>query len=187
MNKYTVRRIAALAILLILFVVGIRYFKGSTNSQKQNNTTTQTTLGKSTTAKSTSKTKSTYGSWDSSNLNFKITDVKEDGTYSSKNDVASYIAKFNKLPKNFIKKKEAEKKGWVPSEGNLWDVTEHMSIGADIFMNAEGLLEKKTGRKYYECDIDYKGGPRNAKRIIYSNDGMIFYTDDHYQSFERLK
>ncbi len=70
--------------------------------------------------------------------------------------------------------------------GNLWDVTDEMSIGGDRFGNREGLLPDASGRKWYEADIDYDGGRRNAKRIVFSNDGLIYYTDDHYESFEQL-
>ena len=61
-----------------------------------------------------------------------------------------------------------------------------MSIGGDRFGNREGLLPTKKGRKYYECDIDFDGGYRNGKRIVYSNDGLIYYTGDHYESFQLL-
>ena len=60
------------------------------------------------------------------------------------------------------------------------------SIGGDYFGNYEGLLPEEDGRDYYECDIDYEGGYRNSKRIIFSDDGLIFYTEDHYESFEQL-
>ena len=73
-----------------------------------------------------------------------------------------------------------------PHEGNLWDVADGMSIGGDKFGNREGLLPKESGRQYYECDIDYEGGYRNGKRIVYSNDGLIYYTEDHYESFEEI-
>ena len=112
--------------------------------------------------------------------------LDENGSYSSKEDVALYIHLYNKLPSNFITKKKAEELGWDNKEGNLWDVTDKMSIGGDRFGNYEGLLPEKDGRKYYECDIDYDGGYRGAKRIIYSNDGLIFYTDDHYDTFSQL-
>ena len=74
--------------------------------------------------------------------------------------------------------------GWVSKEGNLWDVAPGMSIGGDKFGNYEGILPE--GKKYYECDIDYQGGYRGEKRIIYSTDGYIYYTEDHYESFEQL-
>ena len=112
--------------------------------------------------------------------------VEEDGIYSTPELVAAYIHTFNKLPSNFITKKEAEQLGWVSSKGNLWDVTDEMSIGGDKFGNREGLLPKKNGRQWYECDVNYYGGYRGSERILYSNDGLIYYTDDHYESFTQL-
>lgn len=112
--------------------------------------------------------------------------VEEDGIYSTPDLVAAYIHTFNKLPSNFITKDEASKLGWVSSEGNLWDVTDEMSIGGDKFGNREGLLPKKNGRQWYECDVNYYGGYRGDERIVYSNDGLIYYTDDHYVSFTQL-
>ncbi len=112
--------------------------------------------------------------------------VEEDGVYSTPELVAAYIYTFNKLPSNYITKNEATKLGWVSSEGNLWDVTDEMSIGGDKFGNYEGLLPKKNGRQWYECDVNYYGGYRGSERILYSNDGLIYYTDDHYESFTKL-
>lgn len=116
----------------------------------------------------------------------KGSDVREDGKYTSKDQVAAYLIKFGRLPSNYITKKDAQALGWVASKGNLWKVTDKMSIGGDKFGNLEGKLPAKKGRQYYECDIDYKGGTRGAKRIIYSNDGLIYYTDDHYNTFQKL-
>lgn len=112
--------------------------------------------------------------------------VEQDGWYSSKEEVAAYLMEFECLPENYLTKNEAYDLGWDPDEGNLWDVAEGMSIGGDKFGNREGLLPKEKGRQYYECDIDYEGGYRNEKRIVYSNDGLIYYTDDHYESFEEI-
>ena len=112
--------------------------------------------------------------------------VTEGQSYSTKDEVAAYIHEFNELPPNYLTKDEAEALGWDNSEGNLWEVTDGMSIGGDFFGNREGLLPKKSGRTYYEADIDYDGGYRGAERIVYSNDGLIFYSDDHYESFEQL-
>lgn len=112
--------------------------------------------------------------------------VTEDGTYTTKKEVAEYIHEYGHLPSNFITKKEAKKLGWVSSEGNLDEVAPGMSIGGDYFGNYEGLLPEADGRDYYECDIDFDGTYRNAKRIIYSTDGLIYYTEDHYESFELL-
>ena len=112
--------------------------------------------------------------------------VEEGKSYSSKDEVAEYLHRYKELPPNFITKKEAGALGWKSSDGNLWEVTDKASIGGDIFGNREGLLPKKKGRVYYECDINYQGGYRGAERIVFSNDGLIFYTDDHYESFEEL-
>ena len=112
--------------------------------------------------------------------------IEKNGTYTSKGQVAEYIHKFGKLPGNYITKEQARKMGWISSQGNLNKVAPGKSIGGDRFGNYERQLPVKDGRKYFECDIDYRGGRRNAKRIIFSNDGLIYYTEDHYNTFERL-
>lgn len=112
--------------------------------------------------------------------------VKEKGNYTDKERVAMYIHTYGHLPPNYITKAEAQKLGWNSSAGNLRKVAPGKSIGGDKFGNYEGQLPKEKKRKYYECDIDYGGGKRNAKRIIFSNDGLIFYTGDHYKTFQQL-
>jgi len=115
--------------------------------------------------------------------------IDEDGHYTSKEEVALYIHTYGKLPSNFISKKEAEDLGWKKKDGEagqLHVVAPGMSIGGSKFGNYEGLLPEASGRKYYECDINYVKGKRGAERIVYSNDGLIFYTGDHYESFEQL-
>ena len=102
--------------------------------------------------------------------------LPEDGSYTSKEDVALYIHLYGCLPSNFITKKEAEALGW--KGGSL----EPYASG-----NYEGLLPEKDGRSYTECDIDTLGADkRGSKRIVFSNDGLIYYTEDHYESFELL-
>ena len=112
--------------------------------------------------------------------------IRENGNYTSKEEVALYLHTYSRLPSNYISKQDAEKLGWDSGKGNLSDVLPGRSIGGSVFGNYEGALPAAKGRKYYECDVDYKGGYRNAKRIIYSNDGLIFYTEDHYKTFEEL-
>lgn len=112
--------------------------------------------------------------------------IAEDGFYDSRDDVALYIHTYNKLPSNFVTKKKAREMGWVASKNNLRKVCKGCSIGGDIFTNEQEILPVKKGRKYYECDIDYDGGKRNEKRIVFSSDGLIFYTEDHYKSFIQL-
>ncbi len=112
--------------------------------------------------------------------------VEENGNYTFKDDVALYIHTYGKLPLNYITKAKAQEMGWDPEKGNLSDVLPGMSIGGSAFGNYEGNLPRATGRRYFECDIDYEGGYRGAKRLIYSNDGLVFYTEDHYKTFEQL-
>ncbi|MBP5186958.1 MAG: ribonuclease [Clostridiales bacterium] len=111
--------------------------------------------------------------------------IDENGTYNSKDDVALYIYTYGHLPSNYVTKSEARDAGW--EGGSLEDFFPGCSIGGDVFGNREGILPEKSGRKYYECDIDTKGKKsRGAKRIVYSNDGLIYYTDDHYETFTLL-
>ncbi|PSM53282.1 ribonuclease, Barnase family [Campylobacter blaseri] len=112
--------------------------------------------------------------------------IVQNGSYTSKKEVSSYIFKYKSLPKNYITKKEAMKLGWQSKSYNLWDVAPNKSIGGDRFGNYENKLPNKSGRVWRECDIDYKGGNRNAKRLVFSNDGLIYYTSDHYNSFEKI-
>lgn len=112
--------------------------------------------------------------------------VIETGYYTSKEDVAMYLKTFNHLPNNYITKDEAEALGWDSDKGNLWDISDKKSIGGDRFYNREKLLPEENNVVYFECDIDYTGGYRNAQRIVYSNTGYIYYTEDHYASFEVL-
>lgn len=112
--------------------------------------------------------------------------VYENGTYTSKDEVAAYIHEFGRLPSNFISKTKARKAGWVPSKGNLDEVCPGKSIGGSEFYNDEGRLPDARGRTWKECDINYTGGHRGAERIVFSNDGLVFYTPDHYETFEQL-
>lgn len=109
----------------------------------------------------------------------------EDGSYTTKEEVALYLHQYGHLPSNFITKKEAEKLGW--EGGSLEPYAPGMCIGGSRFGNYEGLLPEKEGRSYTECDIDTLGADRRgAKRIVFSNDGLIYYTEDHYETFELL-
>ena len=112
--------------------------------------------------------------------------LAEDGVYTAPQDVADYLHAYGHLPDNFITKSEAKRLGWDSQAGNLDEVAPGMSIGGDSFGNREQLLPVQKGRRYYECDVNYEGGYRNGERIIYSDDGLIFYTDDHYKSFDQL-
>lgn len=108
--------------------------------------------------------------------------LDEDGTYNSAEDVALYLHTYNHLPSNYITKSEAEDLGWTG--GPVDKYAPGCAIGGDKFGNREGNLP---AGNYHECDIDTIGGTsRGAKRIVYSDDGRIYYTEDHYETFTLL-
>lgn len=111
--------------------------------------------------------------------------LDEDGWYYSAGDVSLYLVTYGCLPGNFITKAEARALGW--EGGSVEAYAPGYAIGGDVFGNREGLLPKAEGRTYYECDIDTNGsGSRGSRRICFSDDGLIYYTEDHYESFTLL-
>ena len=112
--------------------------------------------------------------------------VVEDGWYSTMEEVAVYLATYEELPDNFLTKNQAEKKGWDNRKGNLDKVAPGCSIGGNRFGNYEGILPDKKNRTWTECDINFDGGYRGGERICFSNDGLIYYTDDHYETFTKV-
>ncbi len=116
--------------------------------------------------------------------------VSEDGTYTSPDEVALYIHTYGHLPSNFISKTKARKAGWESKKGNLDEVCPGKSIGGSTYYNegwdGEELLPEAPGRTWKECDVNYHGGYRGAERLVFSNDGLIFYTNDHYKTFTQL-
>lgn len=193
-----------LTLLLLFGIVGCKNksqtqnVNSSTTSSAESSSTASSTISSSATssAESSSTTSSTESSSETSSAISSSTTssaesstesavIDENGSYTSKDDVALYIHVYGHLPSNFITKKEAEKLGW--SGGSLEPYAPGKCIGGDRFGNYEGLLPRKTGRSYTECDIDTLGQKsRGAKRIVFSNDGLIYYTDDHYASFTLL-
>ena len=105
--------------------------------------------------------------------------------YTEPDEVALYLHDFEELPPNFVTKKEAGQQGWSAGE-DLSKILPGCSIGGDKFGNFEGLLPEKSGRQYYECDVNYTGGSRGAERLVFSSDGLIYYTEDHYESYTQL-
>lgn len=114
--------------------------------------------------------------------------VTKDGSYTSMEEVAVYLSTFGVLPGNFLTKKQAEALGWNSRQGNLKEVAPGCSIGGDHFGNYEGNIQAPDGKSHQwtECDIDSDGGYRNGKRIVFSEDGLIFYSDDHYNTFTQV-
>ena len=113
--------------------------------------------------------------------------VVQDGEYTGKDEVAAYVRTFGgALPRNFITKKQARELGW--KGGPLEPYAPGKSIGGDRFGNYERRLPLLKGGFYKECDIDTRGKPRGAKRLVFTSRGKrIYYTDDHYMSFKEVK
>lgn len=111
--------------------------------------------------------------------------IDPDGRYYSAFDVSLYLHVHGHLPDNYITKDEARELGW--EGGSVEKVAPGYAIGGDVFGNREGLLPEEPGRIYYECDVDTKDtDSRGAHRLVYSDDGLIYYTSDHYETFELL-
>ena len=100
--------------------------------------------------------------------------------------IADYLFAHGELPENFLTKKEAQALGWNSSYNYVSDVAPGMSIGGDYFGNYEGKLPTGKGITYHEADCYYTKGKRNAYRVIYSSDGRVWYTEDHYNTFTEL-
>jgi len=111
--------------------------------------------------------------------------IAEDGWYYTAEEVSEYLVTYGYLPGNYITKSEARELGW--EGGSVEEYAPGCAIGGDVFQNREGTLPKVEGITYYECDINTDGGrPRGAERLVFSDDGWIYYTPDHYESFELL-
>lgn len=177
-------------LLVILPISGCDY---SFSEESTTKTETYTTLSETTdnnSALDSATEQSKTGSKNTSTTEKKQIDetdgyLDKDGSYTSKEDVMNYLIEYGQLPSNFITKKEAKKLGWFG--GNLEPYAPGKCIGGDYFGNYEKVLPVVSGRTYHECDIDtLNANSRGAKRIIYSNDGQIYYTDNHYKTFTLL-
>lgn len=115
------------------------------------------------------------------------TTVERSGAYDTLEEVAVYLSLYGTLPGNYLTKQQAYDAGWDSRSGNLWEVAPGSSIGGDRFGNYEGSLPDARGRTWRECDIGYTGRYRNGQRLLYSSDGLLFYTDDHYNTFRQIE
>lgn len=102
------------------------------------------------------------------------------------NGVDYYLFTHHHLPDNYLTQEEAQARGWKSWMGNLWDVVPGAVIGGSVYKNRDGRLPSKSGRIWYEADFDYNGGYRNLKRIVFSNDGLMFVTYNHYLTFSEV-
>ena len=101
---------------------------------------------------------------------------------TNENTVINYVKQNHQLPNYYITKNEAKKLGWNPSQGNLCEVLPGKAIGGDKFSNREKQLPK--GEQYFEADVNYNCGNRNADRIVFTKNGDVYLTKDHYKTFE---
>ncbi len=170
MNPKLKKILSALLILAVLATLS--YFGvdlASPSLEESSGTTLSTTLPQE--SQTTAPTQEADGQLD------------PEGFYYSKEDVALFIHSYGRLPDNFVTKSEATEQ----FGGSKTAMKECYRIGGDRFGNREGRLPKKDGRTWTECDIVAQGVTnRGAKRIVFSNDGLVYYTDDHYESFTLL-
>lgn len=101
--------------------------------------------------------------------------------------VVLHVAQRGRLPNSYLTKRQAQEAGWVASEGNLRDIAPGQTIGGDRFYNREGNLPNAPGRTWYEADLNYHGGHRGPERLVFSRDGLIYITRDHYETFQQVR
>ncbi|MFC3746604.1 ribonuclease domain-containing protein [Paenibacillus sp. GCM10012306] len=174
LSRWSRSWLAVMAVILVIALTGCGEIINSNNNSSEFHEPTPTSTSQTAQPKSTLSPKASNAPKAPDKSQAPLTGFKE---------VSDYIRQHHTLPDNFITKKEAEGLGWVASKGNLNKVAPGKSIGGDRFGNREGLLPKAKNRIWYEADINYKKGSRGADRILYSNDGLIYMTTDHYKSF----
>lgn len=94
-----------------------------------------------------------------------------------------WLKYFGELPDYYLTKSDAVKLGWNRLKGNLRDVAPGFMIFGGEYKNRNNILPTKNGRIWYEANINYAGGYRNMQRVVFSNDGLVFVTYDHYENF----
>ncbi|WP_411345980.1 ribonuclease [Paenibacillus sp. WLX1005] len=177
----------ALSSILFIIVAVVAVLFGANEWMGQSSTpSSEATSGSATSSNTASSTTTSTPSTSSSSTDKQAaTNCTIINTFDG---VANYLRQYDgQLPCNYVTKKQAEQLGWQSSKGNLATVAPGKSIGGDTFSNREGLLPKASGRKWHEADINYTSGFRGADRILYSTDGLIYKTTDHYESFQQVK
>ncbi len=167
---------------LFFFLIGafagisVMYLISNYRIEKRNESSSEVRNQKSETSKSENRINKEFDSEKSSD-NYSIDKLTKD------EKVIAYVKSNHQLPDFYITKSEAKSKGWIPSKGNLCDVLKGKAIGGDKFSNREKQLPK--GEQYYEADVNYNCGNRNADRIIFTKNGDVWLTKNHYKSFEK--
>ncbi|WP_186367080.1 ribonuclease [Yersinia aldovae] len=101
--------------------------------------------------------------------------------------VVKYLQTHHRLPDFYITKQQARAQGWEPKRGNLCNILPGKAIGGDRFSNRERQLPEAKGRNWHEADVSYRCGHRGSYRLLYSSDGLIYLTQDHYKHFIRVE
>ena len=96
-----------------------------------------------------------------------------------------WIANIGELPKYYASYEYALSKGWRPRKWPSNFIPNQMITRGQYF-NDDGHLPSAPGRVWFEADINYKLGKRNSQRVLWSNDGLIFVTYDHYETFYEI-
>lgn len=167
---------------LLFFLVGafagisVMYLISNYKIEKRNESLSEVRSQKSETSKSENRINQEFNSENSSDGD-SIDDLTKD------DKVIAYVKSNHQLPDFYITKSEAKSKGWIPSKGNLCAVLPGKAIGGDKFSNREKQLPK--GEQYYEADVNYNCGNRNADRIVFTKNGDVWLTKNHYKSFEK--
>jgi guanyl-specific ribonuclease Sa len=97
--------------------------------------------------------------------------------------VIEFVKVNHQLPDFYLTKNKAKKLGWIPSKANLCEVLPGRAIGGDHFSNREKQLPE--GEQYFEADVNFSCGSRNADRIIFTKNGDVYLSTDHYKSFQK--
>ncbi len=167
---------------LFFFLIGafaglsVMYLISNYKIEKRNESLSEVRNQKSEASKSENRINQEFNSDNSSNSN-SIDELTKD------EKVIAYVKSNHQLPDYYITKSEAKSKGWIPSKGNLCDVLKGKAIGGDKFSNREKQLPK--GEQYYEADVNYNCGNRNADRIVFTKNGDVWLTKNHYKTFEK--
>ena len=96
-----------------------------------------------------------------------------------------WLTYFNKLPDYYVTEEEAYNIGWIRGKSPAKFIPGKM-LTMGIYNNSNGHLPQAAGRIWYEADINYYEGRRNGHRVLWSNDGLIFVTYDHYATFYEI-
>ena len=159
--------------------------ESSSSSQTKSSSSTQANSSSSVASSSSVEVKSIYEA------------VQESGKYTTKDSVAAYLCKFDKLPSNYVGKDEGQNlyesktgKTFEKWNFNPW-TTIGVMIGGDKFnnyaSNASNYHETLPEGSYREADVEYSAKNRGTKRLVYQSDCIIYYTADHYETFSRLE